>query len=173
MAKNKNKSGKNDFLDVLAKSNAGVCRRLAKGETATVRFLYEVEDEDMPGWDTLSVFFDEEAQRSFYFESANDAPEGTTVRTAFFAVAYDVETKNTEVWEFRKSLVQELNEYRLKFGNITDRNYRIRRTGEGLNTKYRADERDKQPMSKGMQKAVANSKNLLEEVLNELLEFAD
>ena len=170
MAKNKPKA--TDFLDALAKSGSGACRRLGKGETANVRFLYEVDAEGAPGWRTLSVFFDEEAQRSFYFESDNDAPQGATPRTAFFAVAYDVDTKETNVWEFRKSLVQELNEHRLKYGTITDRNYRLRRMGEGLQTKYRADDGDEQPMSKGMKKAQDKNSSLIEEVLDELLEYA-
>ena len=156
------------FKDMAKTKRGGPVRRLGKGETATIRFLFSMEDED-DGWRYLISHFDEELRRSVFFDDADDVPSGAKIREAYFAVAYDVDKATVDVWEFRKSLTAELAEYDDEYGNITDRAYRIKRRGDGLKTKYTATPLDKTPMTKAMLKGKSKARGLMQARLDLLV----
>jgi len=153
---------------------AGIARRLGEGETVTVRFLFEMDDEDN-GWRWLASHFDEQKGRTIFYEDDDDIPEGTAnVREAYFAVAFDCDDKQRDmpidVWELRKSLVSKLiTEYEEEYETITDRNYKLRRRGTGLDTEYSATPMDAAPMSKKMKRAQKEADGLLLDKLDQLL----
>ena len=156
------------------KKSAGIVRRLNEGETVTVRFLFEMDDDDN-GWRWLASSFDEERSRTVFFEDDEDIPPGTkNIREAYFAVAYDCDAKDRDlpidVWELRKSLVSKLiTEFEEEYGSITDRNYKIRRRGTGLETTYAATPMDASPMGKKMIRARKEADGILADRLDQLL----
>ncbi len=169
MAKNK----QIDIRERALRKPAGIVRRLNEGETVTVRFLYEFGP-DSPGWGWLASAFDEDRGRTAFFEDDEDIPPGTkNVRESFFAAAFDCEDKNRDlpldVWELRKSLVEKLVEYDAEYGSITDRNYKIRRRGTGLETTYAATPMDARPMGKKMLRAQKEADGMLADRVDQLL----
>lgn len=124
---------KSGLREKLAESSGGPTRYLSvKEPTARLQFLRELDDGD--GWAYLDRVFDAEAGFSrFYYPG--DAP-GKDVSTAYFAVAVDGDG-DAAVWELRKTVLAKLEEYDAEYGSVTDRPYKISRTGEGKKgTKY-------------------------------------
>ena len=122
------------------------------------------------GWQYLVSHYDEDTRRSYFYEDEGDLPEGVkNPRESFFALAYDVESDIVHVWELRKTMVVELIEYEEEYGSITDRNYKLKRRGEDINTKYTATPMDKCDMTKKVVKARGNVGTHLSDALESLL----
>lgn len=175
MAK-KNKK-RDDFRSRAKRRAAGFARRLGEGETVTVRFLFEMDDEEN-GWGFLLSQFDSEKQRTIFYEDEDDTPEGAAgVRESYFATAYDCDDKERDVpidvWELRKTLVVKLIEFEDEYGSVTDRDYKLRRRGTGVDTTYAATPLDAVPMSKKIAKARKIADGLLESKLDQLLSASD
>ena len=161
---------KPDIRKLAKRSRSGPIRRLDKGETAEVRFLFEMDD-----WGALFGHYDETTKRSSYYESEDDLPVGASPRDSFFTVCYDVVNKSVDVWELRKTLVSDLVECEVEYGTVTDRNYKLKRRGEDLKTKYSAVPCDKSPMGKKMKeaRAKAEEEGVLAKVLDTMLSVSD
>ena len=164
---------KESFKDKAKKRAGGAVRRLDKGETAEVRFLFEMEGGEDGGWNTLVSYFDEDEQRSKFYEDEDDVPDGEVGKETYFGLAYDVNKKSVDVWELRKTLVLNLIEYEEEYKTITDRNYKLKRRGEGFKTKYTATPMDSSPLTKRMQKARDEAEGKLAEALSTLLSYTD
>jgi len=159
-----------DFKALVREATAGSgCRRLEQGESVVVHFVYEFTNSD--GWRRLYRYFDEKEQRSVYLTDSEDAPEGVSCSGSFFGVGWDVKEKRLDVWELRKSLAKELIEFEEEHGSIIDRPYKLQRRGEGKKTRYRALPQEPAGLSKKTKKAVANSADMLSEVLDVLLSY--
>ena len=134
-------------------------------------------DDPNNGWLWLASHFDEERGRTVFYEDEEEIPEDTAnVREAYFAVAYDCDDKDrdlpVDVWELRKSLVAALiTEYEADYETITDRNYRIRRRGTGLDTTYSATpaKEGETPFTKKMKRARDEADGLIMDTLDQLL----
>lgn len=168
----KTKSKKESFKDKAKKKSGGSVRRLGEGETAEVRFLFEMSD-SVNGWGSLAGYFDEPEQRSKFYEDAEDGPEGVVLKDAFFTVAIDIEEGSIDVWELRKTLVLALVEYEEEYSSITDRNYKLKRRGQGMKTKYTATPMDSSPMTKKMNKMIEVAEGKMASALADLLAFTD
>ena len=162
----------NQFREAAERSAKGPARRLNKGESTEVRFLFELGDE-VHGWRYLASYYDPEKKRSFFFEDDEDIPAGKDLRETFLAVAYDVEKGAVEVWELRKTMIQKLLKCEAEYKTVTDRNYRLKRTGDGLDTEYDPIPLDSKPLTKKMEKAKNKAEDILQEAVERLLSYAE
>ena len=149
------------FQERAKQKSSGPTRRLQKGETAEVRFLFEMNHPDN-GWKCLTGYFDTEAKRSYFIEDEDDLPKGAEARDSFFAVAYDVNEGTVDVWELRKTLAAALVDLEEEYGSITDRNYKLKRRGSGLDTKYTVTPLDPSKMGKKHLKAATKADGRLD-----------
>ena len=154
-------------LKAMARRKKGPVRRLGTGETAEVRFLRPMDDP--LGWRCLFSYYDEEKRRSFFYEEEDEVPAGRDSRESYFALAMDIESGEVEVWEIRKTMAGGLADFDDEYGGITDRNYRLKRRGEGLDTKYTSTPMDKSKFTKGMAKAKNKNSDKLVSVTDRLL----
>ena len=173
-AKTAEKTKQLNFREMAKRRVGGPVRRLAENDTVEVRFLFEMEDA-VHGWKYLINYFDEEQRRSFFFEDADDVPaDAKSVRESYFALAYDVNAEDddpVDVWELRKTMVLGLVEFEEEYGSITDRNFKLKRRGKGMDTKHTATPMDKSPMSKKVVRARDNVGDRFSDALDSLLSF--
>ena len=146
----------------------GPARRLGKDEAVVIRFAGEMDDTSC--WAFLHSEFDQEASRTLY---AIDEDELGEPRPAFFAVAWSNDTQELEVWELRKSLVAKFVEYEEEYKTLTDRAYKIRRKGEGLNTEYSATPVNIKLSAKKIRAAHLEDPEILTDALDKLLDADD
>ena len=159
MAKTKTKKSdkpkKSNIKKKLAESSRGMIRRLKEGERTEVRFLFEMEDGD--GWASLFSLYKPKEKRSYHSPDKEDLEEmkrkKEKVRESWYAIAYDVKKKRVEVWELRTTMLEKLNALDEEYGTLTDRNYRLKREGQGLDTDYTPVPMDKKKMSAKMEEA--------------------
>ncbi len=151
----KKDKGMSAFKERAKARASGPVRRLGPGETAEVRFVSEMSDEEgTEGWAFLHSHYDADERRTSYYRMG-EAPAGSDVRDAFFCLAYSPDT-GVEVWEIRKMLAVDLVDAEEDRGTICDRNYKLRRRGEGLETTYKAIAMDASPEPKKLTKLRAS-----------------
>ena len=169
----KSKSGGGGSVRERVKQSSGsIARRLDPGETAEVRFLYELDDSR--GWQAHACYFDQKTQRTVYIDDGDNVPRKAEPRDSYFALAFDVKSGSVDVWEFRKTLADELVRFEEDdFGTIRDRNYKIRRRGEGMNTKYSATPQSPSPLTKKMKRARDDNATAVDDVLAKLRKFSE
>ena len=171
-SKTKDKKHSADSLrDAARSSGGGICRRLEANETATVRFLFELGDGD-DGWSYLQRVYDSSDQRSYYY-MASEKVSGAG--KAFFAAGIDVDNDSVEVWEIRQTMMAALIDHEEEYGTITDRNYKLRRRGDGRKTEYTAQpaKQTDKPTKKAIFKARNEATGMLHEALETLLSFSE
>lgn len=162
------------FKEALQRSSStGIIRRLTSGEVLTVRFLYEMEDE--VGWCHLWGYYDEDLKRTIYIDKqpTKEQRRKRIYKDHFFAVAIAEDTGEAHVFELRKSLAISLNEHEVEYGSISDRPYKLRRKGEGLETKYSSTPLDKSELTKEEKKVRKGTQDLLDQAMDILLDVPD
>lgn len=142
------------FKKNVKSSKGGMITRLTKEvPTLEVRFLFEMED-GSPGWEEVPGYWNKKKNRSEYVEDEKDIPSKYKLRENYFAVAWDVKEKKVILIEMRKLLVQDIVEAEEEYGNITDRDYKLKRRGQGRDkTDYTALPTKKYKMTDEMKKA--------------------
>ena len=163
---------KASLKELIKASNNGPVRRLQNNEVAEVRFLYEMEDESDDGralWTALGSSWDAGNKRTTYVE-LGDGPRNPDIREGYFTAAYDAETGEVHVWELRKKLARTLADFEEEYDTICDRNYKLKRKGEGLETEYIATPMSPAPMSKAMKKAKSKSQSLLDDAIDRIMD---